>query len=346
MTVSISQLFDEGVRQLVAEHDAQEGGKVGTLRAGNTGLLTGDGRVVGKCHRLTYLRMKGINVEQIADNRELMFAGGRGNEDLWIDVLERSWPGPILRESEIPISWMTGNGVAVTGRPDIVLCKTDTDTLAAIPQKGIELKLVSSLWTARDVGFQMKPKMLHLLQAAHYSWKLGIPFELWYTSRADFAVGSGWEQKNFPKQGKPGSDRLEYNEKGGVKKVLPFVQGYELEWSDRGGEQDQLKYRMAPSAAVPDGKWTFTLITKKSIQDFYEMVARMGETKDLGPRPLNLDADGQPGGYKVCDYCPLGAKTGNGICDDWEDSWEKWFKAVEKHAATLRDGKIKTKAKG
>jgi len=44
----------------------------------------------------------------------------------------------------------------------------------------------------------LEPKLVHLMQAGHYAWELGIPFQLWYTNRAEFAVGSGWEQKTIP----------------------------------------------------------------------------------------------------------------------------------------------------
>jgi hypothetical protein len=360
-TVSIKEVFDRGLQKLVAKHAETESTKVGTLRAGNTGLLLGDGRVVGKCARLTYLRMKGIEVEEPDASRELMFAGGRGNEDLWIDVLKEGWDGPILREEQIAISWQTTSGITVTGRPDIVLCAppaAEGQTLGkTVPVKGIELKLVSSLWTARDVGILLKPKMLHLLQAAHYSWQLGVPFELWYTSRADFAV-MGWAANNFPRVGEPGSQRCEYglyekgpyelNPKTGRKqmkkfrvsrevydrlpeekrvsdiiKVLPFAQGYELLWNSK----DQLQYR----PVMDDGSfgpWTFTVITKKGIEEYYQLVAAIDSTQVLPARPVNLDADGQKGSYDPCNYCPLGKA---GTCDRAEKQGLKaWTEEAKK----------------
>ena len=292
----IQKLFEAGTAALVAAHAEQEKTKVGILRAGNTGLLTADGRVVGKCARLTYLRYKGITVEEADHSRELMFAAGRSNEDSWLEVLRAADPTlAIRREEEIPISWRTPSGVLVTGRPDIVIGHEKDGVF--VPEAGIELKQASSLWTVRDVGIQMKPKMLHLMQGAHYSWQLNIPFELWYTSRTDFAV-MGWAQKNFPRPGEPGSERCEYNEKGEIKKVLPFVQGYEMEWTPK----DQLRYR-----PVGDGPWTYTIITKQSIINYFDTVATMEATNKLPPAPVNIEADGQKGGYSICNYCPLSA---------------------------------------
>lgn len=316
----IQKLFEQGTAALVDAHDELEKTKVGILRAGNTGLLLGDGRVVGKCARLTYLRYKGIQVERPDHNRELMFAAGRSNEDIWVDVLKAADPTlAIRREEEIPISWTTPSGVLVTGRPDIVIGHERDG--AFVPEVGIELKQASSLWTVRDVGIMMKPKMLHLVQGAHYSWQVGVPFELWYTNRTDFAV-MGWAQKNFPRPGEPGSERCEYNNKGEIKKVLPFVQGYELDWTSK----DQLRYR-----PVGDGPWTYTMITKQAIIDYFDTVASMESKNELPPTPTNLEADGQKGGYSICGYCPLQA-----TCESFRGSRvDEWTSEVQKNLSQV-----------
>jgi hypothetical protein len=310
----IQELFERGTAALVAAHAEQEKTKVGILRAGNTGLLLPDGRVAGKCARLTYLRYKGITVEEADHSRELMFAAGRSNEDSWLEVLRAADPTLVIRrEEEIPISWHTPSGVLVTGRPDIVIGREVNGNFT--PENGIELKQASSLWTVRDVGIMMKPKMLHLMQGAHYSWQLNIPFELWYTSRTDFAV-MGWAQKNFPRPGEPGSERCEYNEKGEIKKVLPFVQGYELEWTSK----DQLRYRPVGGNAP----WVYTVITKQSIISYFDTVATMEASDKLPPEPVNVEADGQKGGYSICGYCPLSA-----TCESFNGSSVKeWTKEV------------------
>jgi hypothetical protein len=297
MGIGGSNRFERGTAALVAAHAEKEKTKVGILRAGNTGILLADGRVVGKCARLTYLRYKGITVEEPDHSRELMFAAGRTNEDSWMEVLRAADPTLVIkREEEIPIKWETGAGVPVTGRPDIVIGH-DKDGVF-VPEIGIELKQASSLWTVRDVGILLKPKMLHLMQGAHYSWQVGVPFELWYTSRTDFAV-MGWAQRNFPRPGEPGSERCEYNEKGEIKKVLPFVQGYEMDWTPK----DQLRYRPVGGTAP----WTYTVITKDSIRAYFEFIPLMDSIGVLPPAPTNMEADGQKGNYSICDYCPLQA---------------------------------------
>lgn len=327
--VSVTALFEEGVRVMQAEHVAEESTKVGILRAGNTGLLevvnnakTGKPsvEVSGKCHRLSFLRFKGIRIEEHGEERELMFDGGRGNEDLWAAILLKAWTGKLLREEDVPISWELPSGIKVTGRPDLVLADND-----GVPVKGIELKLVSSLWTARDVLLD-KPKPPHLMQAAHYMWRLSeqtgksVPFELWYTSRVDWAVNGNWVQKLFPKKGEKASEYCEYNETSGeIKKVLPFRKGFLLRWK---GDTLDSPLEVSPVGGKPN--WSASIVTRRRILDYFEYVAKMEANKELGPRPMNLNADGTKGNYDPCDYCSLKQH-----CNTWEDKgFEAWLANV------------------
>lgn len=316
------ELVKAGIRNIQEEHAAHEVTKRGVLRAGSTGLLLPDGSVVGKCARQTYLRLEGIEAGEDDASREFMFAAGRTNEDSWIDLFRRAGIAPenIKREEEIPISWVTRSGRTVSGRPDIVLGEPYAGGWR--PEKGIELKLVSSLWTARDVAIKQKPKAMHLMQAAHYSWKLGdIPFELWYTSRADFAI-NGWAQKQFPKQGQQGSHVCQYNEKGEVMKTIPFIVGYELGWN-----KGRLEYR-----ALAGGKdWVSTIITKQAIQEYFELVDEMTRTDKLPPRPINVSATGEKGSYSICSYCPL-----QQVCDKKEGAGKAaWVEEVKRWAPSI-----------
>lgn len=330
---STYELIQAGITALRAEHAKHEVLKKGVLRAGNTGVVLSDGSVVGKCARQTYLRLVGIDADVDDASRELMFAAGRTNEDSWKDLFIRAGiPESFIRcEDEVPIHWTTKSGRSVTGRPDLVIGEWTgvTDKATWRPIKGIELKLVSSVWTGRDVALKGQPKSMHLMQAAHYSWKLGVPFELWYTARADFAIGSGWEQKNFPNMGMPGSEFIEYNEKGGKKKLKPFIVGYELAWN----EKDELQYRRIGPYTSP---WTLTFISKKGIEDYFELVddlaARdMKNVSALPPRPLNLNPTGDKEGYSICSYCPM-----EKVCDSTEKfGLKKWVQAAEEWSKQL-----------
>lgn len=321
------ELVKDGIKNLQQEHVEGETKKRGILRAGSTGLLLQDGSIAGKCARQTYLRLEGVEAGEDDASREFMFAAGRTNEDSWVDLFLRAGLSKesIRREEEVPISWQTKSGRQVSGRPDIVIGTPRADASWA-PVKGIELKLVSSLWTARDVAIKQEPKAMHLMQAAHYSWKLGnLPFELWYTSRADFAV-NGWAQKHFPKQGEPGSQYCQYNEKGEVLKTIPFIVGYELDWN-----KGTLEYRCL---TTPNSKWVPTIVTKQSIEDYFELVDAMTKSDSLPPRPINLSATGEKGGYSICSYCPL-----QQVCDKKEAQGKAaWVEAVKEWVPRIPPG--------
>jgi hypothetical protein len=253
-------------------------------------------------------------------------------------VLTAGWTGKILREEEIPIEWQVqfdGLKVSATGRPDLVLCDGKGK-----PQVGLELKLVSSAWTARDV-ISGKPKLDHLRQAATYMWKLSnqlgyeVPFELWYASRVNYAVSGPFMVGLFPKYGDKGHEYCKYVERKDrktgqpyveVKDVLPFTKGYSLRWTVSG------RLQFAEVAADSSlGQWTDTVVTKAAIDAFYEGVLEQATVGKLGPRPKALDHTGA-GKYDPCGYCPL-----NSVCDKYEASgYATWLEAVRSATNSIK----------
>jgi hypothetical protein len=328
------ELVLNGLKQQAAQHAELELTKRGALRAGNTGLITPDGEVAGKCARQTLLRLRGIDAEAVNHSRELMFGAGRGNEPLWIDNLVA---GGIERdrircEEEVPIRWSLPSGRLVTGRPDLVIGnwehhKPESGESEWVPERGLELKLVSSLWTGRDVALKREPKLIHLLQAGHYAWKLDIPFEVWYTSRADFHLppDTRWgEDKKWPRPGRPGSEFIGMNESGQPLKLIPFVVGFELGWFS-----GELRYRhLSPSGP---GVWVSSIVTQAGIQAYFETVDAMDRAGQLAPRPTSLTATGEKGSYNLCSYCPL-----NDLCKGWQgDAIDPWVEAAAAYIKTL-----------
>lgn len=350
---STGDVLSEAFARLQEEHANKEEKKKGVLRAGNSGLLEGE-EFAGQCPRLAFLRSQGIAVDGVDEEQNLMFEGGLGNEDLWVEALQKVWPGKIKQEEEIPIRWETPNGTLVTGRPDIVLCDKRGN-----PVRGLELKLVCSVWTARTI-LSGQPKLAHLTQAAHYSWKLGeqlgreVPFELWYTSRVNWPVMQGWMAKLFPAVGDRNSEYLEYKirkDRGGNEhvepfKIMPFRLGFEVRFdpdyvppeSDEGNARDVMSGANETEGGKPDGlsganiqfrqigtrDWTTSLVSRKRIADFYDFVSKMEAEKRLGARPKALKVDGHKENYSPCDYCP----AMRSICDS-ERSFDKWYAAVK-----------------
>lgn len=316
-------------RQAHVEYDVS---KKGTLRAGNSGMMSAAGDVAGSCHRRAHLRSLGLDVDPPDDSKLIMFQMGTANEDLiYRDLLHTcSSDEVILREEEIPIKWLTSNGTVVTGRPDMVVCQRlkniagDTSSLitegAIKPLFGVEIKSIASVWTSRDVLGEMRPKLEHLIQAGHYSWKLGVPFRLLYKQYSIQEIPGwtgaggkpGWSQKLFPASGTPGSEYLDY-EKG---RIQPFEICYELEW-----RSSFLNYRREGTSV-----WTKSLVSAADIERYYEFVSQMGNSSSLGPRPLTIDPQGKEKNWSICGYCPLQA-----TCDKHESKgYDKWIQAVRK----------------
>lgn len=320
-----------------SDHRLRDQKVLGNLRAGNSGIMSDDGDVAGSCHRVAHLRQLGIVIEEPLDSTQIMWQLGTVNEEIvYRDLMRTLSPGEIvLREEEIPIEWMTENGTKVTGRPDIVICTTTAGVLAPAPVLGIEVKSVASVWTSREVLFEGRPKMEHLIQAGHYSWKLGVPFRLLYKQYQNQAIPS-WAQKFFPKAGREYSEYVEYKEKGDIKHILPFEISYSLEWDKKG----VLKYRREyADMSRTVGPWQKSLVTQADIERYYEFISEMAETGSLGPRPMTVDSAGKEKNFSTCDYCPL-----QGICDATEErglSYGDWLERVQTHARGLQAQKNK-----
>lgn len=362
MSSLIKPLFEDGVEQLLREADEAEGQKTGVLRGGNTGIYIKEKNLVlGKCARETYLRYLGIQINKVEPSRKLMFEAGISNEDSWTNVLKQKWEGQIKCEEEIPTKWETTNGTAVTGRPDLVLCKED-----GTPVRGIELKLACSIWTCRDVLMEDTPKFLHLTQAAHYMWQVGCPFELWYTNRADYHPNEMVE-RCLPKYNTPEFNRIRPNveivfyemvmskngnlykkrlkcsedefrsmidTKGygwrqgnvnpGILKIYPFIAGFTLAWESDG----RLSY-----TSVQSGKKFTTEITIQRIKDYFELVSQIDETGLLPPRVKGIKPDGTPLNYDINSYSPIA---------EINDKYEKaglsvWLDEVRKFSRRLTE---------
>lgn len=312
-SINVRDIYLTGMQVEETEAELKEQEKVGNLRAGNSAIMTADGEILGKCARKTWLRKLGIKSDTHTLDRLLMFSAGFASEEIWHDRLSKGWSGTILREEEIPVEWTTSNGTKVTGRPDMVLC-VDEEGLKPTPKLVLEMKNVSSLWTARSVLFEEQPKFDHMCQAAHYSWQLGVPAKLCYSLYLDLAV-MGWAQRHFPKPGDKYAEHCEFNEKGDIKKVKPFIQIYDLEIRD-----GKLNYSVEGS-----GHWIETPITRDGIQRYYEAVSQLSEDdKELPPRPLTVKGDGSKENWSQCGYCPL-AET----CDRYEEDASKWIDAVK-----------------
>ncbi len=319
---NIGERLAEGRQILRAKYKELDAAKLGVLRAGNSGIMSIDGEVAGSCHRVAHLRQLGIELDPPDDKQLVMFQLGVSNEQVvYDDLVQTSAPGEvILREEEIPIEWFTTNGTKVSGRPDMVICKSVSQEVVTgkLPEEGtrfvkpadggglykyvvpilaLELKSVASVWTTRSVLFEGDPKLAHLAQVAHYMWKLGTPGRLIYKQYANQAMPD-FAHRYFPRQGATGSEYLEYGKDGKPKCIRPFEIVYELEFTESG----HLRFRREDQ---PEGVWCQTIVSKQDIERFYEYVSQMGSEQVLGQRPLTLGWDGEAKRYSNCDFCKL-----------------------------------------
>lgn len=301
-----------------AEHSAAEEKKRGTLRVGSTGIMSETGDIAGSCHRKAHARSLGLEYEEIDTSKRIMFDLGFATEDIVYNKLmaTKAEDELILREEEIPITWNTTNGTVVTGRPDIVVCTADKK-----PVFGLEIKSVHSMWTSRDVLFGGEPKLENIAQAVHYMWKLGVPYKIMYVQFSQLGQSpASWALKLFPTAGDWQSDLIEYNENGNMKHIRQYRLVYDLRLDDKG----RLEYSLEGQ-----DKWTATIVTVQDIERYFEFVSKVGETGNLGPRPLTIDAQGKKKGYDLCSvqYCPLSA-----TCDKHEKNYPDWVAAVKQLA--------------
>lgn len=317
MTIELSILkrFDISRRRDREKHLAGDAEKLGNLRAGSTGALSPSGEFVGACPRKSLIRAEGIELEEPTTDKLIMFELGFANEDRMMEVLVNSLTENevIKREEEIPIEWFTTAGTKVTGRPDIVICEQVEGQI--VPKLVLELKSVHSMWTATKVLFGRKPSLNNLAQAAHYMWKLGVPGKLIYKSYSQLGQGMGgqeWITKQLPKPGEPYSEYLDFSvqkrdpSKYNIKHIKQFEQVYDLKFDSKGTLYFKLEQE-------EDVSWTSTILSKQSLEAYFEFVSKMKATDALGPRPLTLQYDGSDASYSECAYCPL-----NSMCNSLE----------------------------
>lgn len=317
--VDIANLYLQGQLAIDKEGDEREKEKKGTIRIGSSGILDEKtGVSSGNCLRKVHLRYKGLQ-PAIEISSQLMFDGGLANEDIWDTVLGKTYPHKIKREEELDLAFtlenISGGIDEGSGRPDIVLLDKDDN-----PEVGIELKSGCSLWTVRDVVFERTPKLPHLIQALNYSMHMDdLPYELWYTSRVNYAI-SGWASKLFvPHIGSPYlATSVDAKGKTNPKNTTPCNVGYKLKW-----EKDVAYYKYYDIFTSPqEGEWVRTIITKQGIRAFMKRISQ----EEIAPRPKNIKATGEKiTSWNNCSYCEL-----SDVCDKEENNgYEKWLAAVK-----------------
>lgn len=148
-------------------------------------------------------------------SKHLMFDGGLYNEVIWEGRLNKILPDThvLKAEEELDLENMTlPNGLPFSGRPDQAIC----DAVTGTPEHILEHKGVHSIWTARSVLFQKKPKFNHIIQLATYMWMLErkhnqvMTGEIIYSSYVNY-VTNDMVSRLMPRHGDPGSSYITYH---------------------------------------------------------------------------------------------------------------------------------------
>jgi hypothetical protein len=295
--IDLEKLLCEGENIKQQEHDAIEKEKHGQLRAGNTGIVTEEGDILGSCHRLTLARYLGYQ----PPNRpvsQFFFHGGEANEHVYYELLRRSWVkkrGMRLKmephthvqwtlRMEVPPEEGKKRGkkveVPVTGRPDFLLQDEDENTLMVIENKGIQ-----SAMRAKKALIAGQPASDALCQNAHYCWQLDAPGVVTYAAYSSF-------YKIQP---------------GRIHFYTGFDQEGRFYFIDKNGNQVK------------------TEITAEAIKRFYELIYMMTVLQKLGPmyspKPVYQCDDDD---YNKCKSCPL-----REACERYNDDYMSWLDAVK-----------------
>lgn len=290
--IDIEQILQTAEAKIQAQDRASRASEPQTLRGGNSGCITPEGDVVGKCHRITLLRYLGI--EEDKSDSVQMFAGGRLSEHYWktlLDVVAADFSLTEVRcDVKGAIEWSFTDGAGkeyvVSGTPDIELY---TDGKLVL---GVEQKNISSTYRANRIAIADQPASDALIQAAHYSLKRGkAPWVVSYSSYSNFDTYYA-----YVKQGRP-------------KKITPGRWHFPMRWVD-----DTVEYQSPKT-----GAWIKTTITGYGIENYFKLVAEMIRTQSLGPRPSNKHVSGQGEDFAHCTSCVFAE-----YCDAYEGNYEIW----------------------
>ena len=294
--VSSIKLFNDARKKLEEVHAETEEKKRGTLRGGTSGCLVGS-TVIGICHRKALARFLGYGTS-VDDQTKSIWDQGYGNESIWEEHYNALLgPDGWRKDTEIPIKWETSDGVPVTGRPDLVVGKTVDGEFIA--ETGLELKVIAAANSAAGMFYENKPKTENLIQSAHYSMELDIPFILVYSYNGKCDI-PWWAKKKF---NVPKSERH----------VSPFKREFNLGWED-----GKLYYIDGLY-----GKRHETDITMEGIREYYDLISDMKNKKDLYQRFRNKDFQGKAAPFDMCNYCEW-----SDACDQGEYDYDTWVDFV------------------
>ncbi len=303
---SIKQLLRDGLLANIVAHNKKDMSKFGNLRGGNAGAVLSK-KVYGACARTTALRLSGVQLPT-EESAGILMAFGVANESVVDSYLRLSGipPEQIKREDEIPVVYNHPSGRLVTGRPDAVILDEQGK-----PFWGIEEKLKGTYFGAKNILFDGKADTSHIIQAAHYMFKLGLKkYSIVYSIPVRFAV----QDRDMAVAKKLGVAELRAHDGQPTYLKLGFYEA-QLELSSEG------KLSITALAAYNrPAKTTELKLTEESIAAYYQMVVDLHERKEMPPRPTSGSIIPGQKEWRLCDYCAL-----KPTCESYEGKIDEWF---------------------
>lgn len=299
----------------------------GRVRGGTVGCILGrdistSQAYAGSCVREGAARYMGAHAPVQKEkhlNSMLMMEQGSAVEGAFIEHLRKG----------VPEGWTVGDniqtateidGVSWTGREDVFIYD-ETGEVRQI----VELKNVSSF--PHELLFDLRPQIKHVVQAANYMHRIGVPVQLLYTSR------SVWPVPNWPFVSEPEIDTpylqgiIDVNKIGKISKLRPFLLGFYLTIVNG-------RVLYAPDIEGWErGKWIETPITIAGIDEWYRRVIDLAHGTlggYLDGAPTTVTTVGEPKYYSACDYCDWSSVCA-GVGTAASNDREKWVDAIGNH---------------
>ncbi len=353
-------ILKQGREARLSEHIEKERKSIGTLRGGSVGCVLSDGKVIGTCPREAIARFLGWSKTH-DESTHLMFEMGHLNEVAWTDLLDATGQ-KYDREKQIQWSIKGPSGiVSVTGRPDLIL-------LNDVSQRLLELKMIASVWTARNVLLEFSPKVENLIQGANYLWQKqqlepNIQFtgELWYTSYINLS-GPDFIRNVVPKRGADRSEWIEYTlgEMGTNKLGKPSFKKIHVYNNDWHLPNEVLEKRYGVTASqfkhirpfrvgykfwwndkqqlcwtALDGSTKDTVlkdVTVQGIENYYKLVLSSIANKTLPNTPVAMKSDGSlDDKFDPGDYSSL-----QWVSDMAKGDYNEWMKYLYETETMLK----------
>lgn len=252
-----------------------------------------NGEIYGECHRKALLRYLGVETDKSEDSLD-NFDGGFNNEYTWEKYLAAALKDSVILQKDYPVSWEVVEGKSGEGSADLTVLAKDADSTV---QYGIELKGLVSVDSAIGVFCEDRVDVKHLIQAAHYALRSGVPFTLIYTYRS-ISVVPYWAKKYT----------LMLRKKKNTDYLYPFTKEYPI-----GFDAGKVYYMVGD-------KKVLTKITVDGINDYYKLILEMEEKKELYHRVTKLDLAGAALPWDPCGFCPF-----KDACDDFETNFDAWL---------------------